>query len=107
MLPHKPVPAVNGETKITAVDSEIDIVATDAQRNRYLLGECKYRNAATELSDLLKLKEKASFIKSDAVVFYTLFSKSGFEKPLCALAENDPYIKLVSLEDIIGEQQCK
>ena len=87
--------------KPASVDSEVDIVAVDAKSKHYLLGECKFRNAATDGSDLDRLKEKSSIASKGAAVAYALFAKSGFTKELMLQAQDDKRVSLFSLEDVV------
>ena len=92
----------SGTHKITSVDTEIDIVAVDAQSLNYILGECKFRNAECDCADLDNLMKKSAIVKKDAVVKYALFSKSGFTQRLTARAKEDGSITLYSFSDIIA-----
>jgi len=100
---NKTVRTDSGRDKIIAVDSEIDIVAADAHFGRYILGECKFRNATMDVSDLDRLKEKSGIAVKGAEICYALFSKSGFTKGLAELAKDDKALKLFSLSDIVGD----
>jgi AAA+ ATPase superfamily predicted ATPase len=87
------------------VDSEIeiDIVATDITSKNYILGECKFRNSETDVSDLERLREKSVAVKKGGNIKYMLFSKAGFSKRLKEQAERDKNLQLFSLSDIIQE----
>jgi AAA+ ATPase superfamily predicted ATPase len=98
---NKTVADENGKTRLTAVDSEIDIVAADAKSKNYILGECKFRNSETDLADLAGLKEKSLPVKKGADIRYALFSKSGFSKALIASASEDDHVELFTLSDIM------
>ena len=87
--------------KPAAVDSEIDIVAIDAESKHYIIGECKFRNADTDVSDLERLKEKAAVVRKGAYIMYALFSKSRFTKGLTEQAKADASVRLYSLSDVI------
>ena len=88
------------------MDAEIDIVAMDAQSKNYILGECKFRNAAMDGSDLDRLKAKSSFVKQGAAVQYALLSKSGFAKSLTAQVQSDDTVRLFPLSEIVsGERE--
>jgi AAA+ ATPase superfamily predicted ATPase len=99
---NKTVFADNGKEKIVAVDSEIDIIALDAKSKNYILGECKFRNSETDVSNYEKLKEKSLVVKKGSYIQYAMFSKSGFTKGLTEQAKADESIKLFSLSDIIN-----
>ncbi|MDR1700120.1 MAG: AAA family ATPase [Lachnoclostridium sp.] len=92
-----------GKEKITAVDTEIDIVAVDAKSKNYILGECKFRNSEMDMQNLEHLKGKSEVAKKGAAIQYALFSKSGFTKGLTEQADVDESIKLFSLSDVVNE----
>ena len=78
---------------------EIDIVAISKDKNKILLGECKFRNTAFDLREYNALKSK--FIDSRATeVYYYLFSRSGFTEDVQVLESEN--IRLVSLEQLFG-----
>lgn len=80
--------------------NELDIMATDREKSRYLLGECKFRNVPFTVADFNKMKEK--FVPTqEKSVYYWLFSKSGFTDDVIDLAR-DGTIRLVSLDEIIS-----
>ena len=99
---NKTVRLDNGKSRLTSVDSEIDIVAVDAKSKFYILCECKFRNAETDAADLERLKEKSSIVKKGASVEYAMFSKAGFTRGLTEQAEESENIRLFSLSDIIN-----
>lgn len=100
---NKTVISEAGKSERIAVDSEIDIVAADANSKSYILGECKFRNAEMDVADLAGLKEKSSVAKKGADIRYALFSKSGFSKGLAARASEDERLWLFSLSDIVNQ----
>ena len=65
--------------------TEIDIMAVSKDKQKVLLGECKFKNTPFDLREFNALKAKR--INSDAYtqVYYYLFSKSGFTDDLQAL----------------------
>ena len=66
---------------------ELDIMAFDAQKENFLLGECKYKNSPFDLGDLKNMQGK--FIAPDSVnVYYVLFSKSGFTRDVIGVADS-------------------
>ena len=93
-------PEDDGRAKIISVDSEIDIVAVDSKSKNYLLGECKYRNSETGMSDLKRLKDKSAVVKKSETVQYAMFSKSGFSEGLTEQASVDENLHLFSLREI-------
>lgn len=84
-------------------NAEIDIVAADHERRHCLAGECKYRNEKVGLKVFRSLQAKCARlpVHDDAVFHYWLFSRSGFEDPVKALAERDPYLHLVGMDDLL------
>ncbi|MCL2163498.1 MAG: ATP-binding protein [Oscillospiraceae bacterium] len=97
----KDVLAENSKSKMISVDSEIDIVAVDAEYKNYILCECKFRNAEMAVSDFMQLKEKSVIARKGAKVSYALFSKSGFTKGMINQAKDDDALMLFSLSDIL------
>lgn len=79
-------------------NNEIDIMAFDNE-NRYILGECKWRNKKIGLDVLDKLKAKSSLLKISNPIFY-LFSKSGFTTELEKYTDEMQNIRLVDLHEI-------
>jgi len=86
--------------RLTAVDTEIDVVAADANSRNFILGECKFTGAVMTVAQLNHLKEKSSFVKRDAAVYYALFSRSGFADSLRETAGDD--VTLYSLAEIVN-----
>ena len=75
--------------------SEFDIYSK-TNKNRYILGECKYKNRPITKAQLIKLKTKAKQSKLK-VDIYALFSKSGFSHELYKL--KDKNLILFELKD--------
>lgn len=84
-------------------NTEIDIVAADYERLHCLVGECKYRNEKVGLKVFRSLQAKCVHlpVHEDAVFHYWLFSRSGFEDSVKELAERDPYLHLVGMEELL------
>ncbi|MFI3229792.1 MAG: DUF234 domain-containing protein, partial [Bacillota bacterium] len=82
--------------KYTAQE-EIDILATDKDKTKYILGECKLTNEPFDLAQFKALLAKNSYSTN---CYYYLFSLNGFTDALinCAKLENN--IFLVSLNDM-------
>ena len=79
---------------------EIDIVAFDKD-NRYIFGECKWRNEKVSMKILDQLKSKISRnFSSVEIVKMFLFSKSGFDDKLIDKCKNDDRIELVDINGI-------
>jgi AAA+ ATPase superfamily predicted ATPase len=92
---------IEGKRKKITQESEIDMVAVDANSTQYFLGECKFRNSIMGISDLKKLQEKSSFIKTDAMIHYALFSKSGFTEELIELGKTEGNLILYTLAEML------
>lgn len=85
-------------------NEKIDIVAADHERRHCLAGKCKYRNEKVGLKVFRSLQAKCARlpVHDDAVFHYWLFSRSGFEDPVKALAERDPYLHLVGMDELLN-----
>ena len=84
-------------------DTEIDLVGADYERRRCLVAECKYTNQKVGVKVLQQLRAKCSRLpfSEDAVFYYWIFSRSGFDKALLDLSERDPYLRLVEMEQLL------
>lgn len=65
---------------------ELDILATDREKKNFLIGECKYKNAAFDASELQATIKKFTLGPKEANVYPYLFSKSGFTKEVMRIA---------------------
>lgn len=81
---------------------ELDIMAADRERRHYLLGECKFRNAAFGLSDLEAAMKKFVTDQSGVNLYYYFFSKSGFSAEVEQRAGSSDKIKLVTLDELLS-----
>lgn len=78
-------------------DTEIDIVALDAEDRSTVFGECKYWSSKVGISVLTNLEQKAQrFMAAEGETqpYFILFSINGFTKELESLAKtrNDLYL---------------
>ena len=89
--------------------TEIDIVGADHDRRHCLVGECKYRNEKIGMKVLRSLQAKSICLPmhDDTVFHYWLFSRSGFEDPVVELAQRDPYVHLVRMDDLLSSQATR
>ena len=78
------------------VNSEFDIYAK-TKSNKFILGECKYKNRPITKAELLKLKSKAKASSLDVDKF-ALFSKSGYSNELNKINSNN--LTLYYLDDL-------
>lgn len=89
-----------GTDPATHQQEEIDLVASDDQK--YLFGECKWRNEPTDLDTLRRLEYRANlFRKQRDASYYALFSKSGFTDRVRAEAAQRDDLLLYDLSAII------
>ncbi len=79
---------------------ELDLMAFDKEKNNFIIGECKYNNTPFRLSDFEKTRRKFIPKKEQAEIYYYLFSKSGFDRRLTAMAETDNNIILITLDQL-------
>lgn len=84
-------------------NAEIDIVAADHERRHCLVVDCKYRNEKVSLKVFRTLQVNSARLplQDDAVIDYWLFSRCGFEDSVRELAERDPYLHLVSIDELL------
>ena len=84
-------------------DLEIDIVGLNKRQKRIVFAECKWSKNKVDTNILHKLKQKAENVRWEnqrRKEEYVLFSKSGFTSSIINKAENDPNIRLYSLENL-------
>lgn len=79
---------------------ELDILALDAGKENFLIGECKYKNSPFAYSDLKRMQEKFRPQKDGSRIFSYLFSKSGFSPEVMKAAERQD-IRLVGVNELI------
>ena len=77
---------------------EIDIMAVDREQNRYILGECKFKNSPFSMADYQHFVEK--FKPDHVAVYYYLFSKSGFSEDVLKEAEANN-VRTVTAEELV------
>ncbi len=80
-------------------NTEIDIMATDRDKNHFLLGECKFKNAAFDLAELKAALAKFQPKKKTANVYYYLFSKNGFTRDV-QKTSREQGIHLVDIDEL-------
>lgn len=84
-------------------DNEIDIVALNKKDKEILFGECKWSEnkvGKEVLRNLEDAAEKVRWKQKDRREKYTLFSKSGFTKPLKDLTQGRKDIELYDLKKL-------
>lgn len=83
---------------------ELDILAMDSKKEKFLLGECKYKNSPFAYADFEHMKTKFTPQNRGSEVYYYLFSKSGFSEEI-RMAAGDQEIGLVDLEMIVNSRE--
>ena len=83
-------------------ETEIDIVAVSGRTEKYLIGECKFKNRPFCYGEYLDTLAKLSPQKEKADFYYMLFSASGFDERVLEAARTDSTTRLYSLPDIVG-----
>ena len=78
---------------------EIDVVAIDKTNAHMLVGECKFRNKPMDNAMLESLRNKSLALKGGDRTYY-LFSLSGFDRGVQAVADRDPSVKLIGIDDL-------
>ncbi len=96
---------LNAENGLRTAETEIDVMGISADHTQYVIGECKFKSVPFSYRELLQLKAKAVPGLQHAEVYYMLFSLSGFDQQVCQEAQNNPYLRLVSLHDIVHPEQ--
>ena len=80
--------------------NELDVIAMDQKKEKFLLGECKYKNSLFTVSDLKRMQSKFVPQNKDSQIYYYLFSKNGFSDETEHMAEEQG-IHLVTAEMMV------
>ena len=88
---------IEGEKRNCA--EEIDIIATDKNEKKFIIGECKFRAELFDNGELRKLKEK---MELPGEVYYYLFSLSGFTDAVIETAKAEKYLYLIDIAKIVS-----
>lgn len=78
---------------------QIDVVATSATENEFIVGSCKFKNEKIGVDELELLKEYAEVFSRGKKCYYYIFSKGGFTDGLIECAKKES-VQLVTLEDM-------
>lgn len=92
------------EEKTEIQDTEIDILAVSKQSEKYLVGECKFKNKPFRYSEYLDTVIKLSTQKEKSEFYYYLFSESGFDEKIVEEAKTAGNLVLCNLADIVGRK---
>ena len=87
-----------GNNPQTRNEEEIDFIAY--AEGGAIFGECKWKNARTDISTLDDLKRKASMFDGFGEKRFMLFSKSGFTDSLINETQKDRTVILCNLADL-------
>lgn len=96
---------VRRKDSIETAETEIDLLAVSAKKDKYLVGECKFKGKPFSFGEYLDTAEKLSQQKEESDFYYMLFSESGFDDKLSAEAESAGNIELVNLERIVNQDK--
>ncbi|NIM14062.1 MAG: AAA family ATPase [Candidatus Aminicenantes bacterium] len=84
-------------------EDEIDLVAVDEEKSRFIFAECKYRNKIIDVDVLKDLKEKVKKVKWHKpfeIGKVVIFSRLGFTDRLKALEEKEKTLELVAFREM-------
>lgn len=90
---------------LRTAETEIDILAVSREKDKYLVGECKFKNSPFTFTEYLETKAKLNTQKEDADFYYMLFSESGFEEALVDESSNNDQIFLCPLNEIVRSSE--
>ena len=85
-------------------ETEIDLLAVSDKNDKFLIGECKFKERPFSFSEYLDTAAKMSAQKESAEFYYYLFSESGFDDKLTAEAKSNKNIRLADLADIVSRK---
>jgi len=88
---------VEGEKRNYA--EEIDIIATDKNERKFILGECKFRSELFDNGELRKLKEK---MELPGETYFYLFSLSGFTDAVIDASKHQENLFLVDIAQMVN-----
>jgi hypothetical protein len=91
-----------GTNSKTHSQEEIDIMA--AHGSEALFAECKWRNADTGMDVFNELKRKSTLFPYKKKYLY-IFTKKKFAKELIKLSNENKYLKLLTLSDMIENKE--
>lgn len=94
---------VRAKDKLQIAETEIDILAIAPQDNKYLVGECKFKDSEFNYSEYLDTEAKLSDEKTKSNFYYALFSKSGFNERIVEKAKTTNSILLFDLKKIVNK----
>lgn len=90
------------ETGLRKAETEINLLAVNAQTKEYLVGECKFRNVPFGYGEYLDTLAKLTPEKERGTFYYALFSESGFDEKIVEETKKADNIRLYTIEDVVG-----
>ena len=90
------------QDRLISSETEIDILATDRNSKKYIVGECKFKSRPFSFSEFLDTTAKLSSYQKTAEFYYALFSENGFDDKVKKAAEERGNITLYSLDAIVN-----
>lgn len=87
---------------LRTAETEIDLLGIGRNEEKYLVGECKFKNTPFDYSDYLDTKAKLTPLQDKAEFYYALFSESGFDEKVIREAESTDNIRLYDLNEIVN-----
>ena len=75
-------------------------MAVNRDKSSFILGECKFKNSAFDLSELNASTTKFIPKKATAKIYYYLFSKNGFTSDAMKTAK-EKGIEMISIDDML------
>lgn len=95
------VRSTKAESGLVVAETEIDILGISKNAEEYLVGECKFKHAPFSYAEYLNTRAKLTAQKQHAVMYYALFSASGFDERIVEEAEKREGLYLYSLKEIV------
>ena len=92
---------IRRDKKTEVQETEIDLLAISDDASKYLVGECKFKGKPFDYGEYLNTTAKFQPQKSNAEIYYYLFSESGFAKNLIAESKKNKNLTLVNLDDLV------
>ena len=93
---------VRRKDKTEKTETEIDLLASDANSGKYIIGECKFKSRPFSFSEYLDVTAKFGDVKANTEIWYYLFSESGFDDKLSALSEGNDKVRLIPIDIIVN-----
>ena len=87
---------VNGEKR--TFPTEIDIIATDKEETKFIMGECKFKSELFDNGELRKFKDK---MELPGKTYYFLFSLSGFTDAVIEASQRESNLFIVDALQIV------